>query len=151
MAPLLYLGGLLWVVLGGRRGTFLLGHAYSHGVWFYFPVVFSLKSALGFLGLLLLAAVVAIAKKVRAETSAAVIPAELTIHWRVLWVSLLIFTGVCLLSPLDISIRHFTVPILLLILLLAPLPRMLGHLKGRFVELAAPATLAVLALSCLFT
>jgi hypothetical protein len=151
MAPLLYLGGVLWVVLSGRRGTFLLGHAYPHGVWFYFPVVFALKSALGFLGLLLLAAVAGIGKKVRAETSSVVIPAKLTMHWRVLWISLLVFTSVCLLSPLDISIRHFSVPILLLILLLAPLPRMLGDLKGRFAALAAAATAAALAVGCLFT
>ena len=150
MAPLLYLGGVLWVVLSGRRGTFLLGHAYSHGVWFYFPVVFALKSALGFLGLLMVAAVARIGKKVR-ETNTAVIAAELQVHWRVLWVSLLVFTGVCLLSPLDISIRHFSVPIMLLILLLAPLPRMLGDLKGRFVAPAGVATVGMLALSCLFT
>jgi hypothetical protein len=151
MPPLLYLGGVLWVVLSGRRGTFLLGHAYPHAVWFYFPVVFALKSALGFLGLLLLAAVTGISEKVRGETRVPVIPAQFAPHWRVLWVSLLVFTGVCLLSPLDISIRHFSVPLVLLIMLLAPLPRMLGDLQGRSVALAGAATVVALAMSCLFT
>jgi 4-amino-4-deoxy-L-arabinose transferase-like glycosyltransferase len=151
MPPLLYLGGALWVVLTGRRGTFVLGHAYPHAVWFYFPVVFALKSSLGFLGLLLLAAVTGISKKVRGETSIAVISAQFALHWRVLWVSLLVFTGVCLLSPLDISIRHFSVPLVLLIMLLAPLPRMLGDLQGRSAALAGAATIVALAVSCLFT
>jgi 4-amino-4-deoxy-L-arabinose transferase-like glycosyltransferase len=151
MPPLLYLGGVLWVVLSGRRGTFVLGHAYPHAVWFYFPVVFALKSSLGFLGLLLLSAVTGIGKKVRGETSIAVIPAQFALHWRVLWVSLLVFTGVCLLSPLDISIRHFSVPLVLLIMLLAPLPRLLGDLQSRFVALAGAATVVALAVSCIFT
>jgi hypothetical protein len=66
-------------------------------------------------------------------------------------VSLLVFTGVCLLSPLDISIRHFSVPIVLLIMLLAPLPRMLGELQRRSLALAGAATVVALAVSCLFT
>ncbi|HEY2971824.1 MAG TPA: glycosyltransferase family 39 protein [Pyrinomonadaceae bacterium] len=35
--------------------TFILGKVYPHGVWFYFPVAFAVKSTLGFLILLLLA------------------------------------------------------------------------------------------------
>jgi 4-amino-4-deoxy-L-arabinose transferase-like glycosyltransferase len=153
MPPFLYLRGVFWVLITGRRPTFLLGHAYPHGVWFYFPIVFALKSSLGYLSLLLLTGVAGISRKVRGETNVAMIPAQLAVHWRVLWVSLLVFTGVCLLSPLDISIRHFSVPLVLLILMLAPLPRMLGELRGRThlgATLGAPA-IAALAASCLFT
>jgi hypothetical protein len=59
----------------------------------------------------------------------------------------------CLLSPLDISIRHFTVPIVLLILLLAPLPRMIVELRERTRSGAAlgAAAVTVLVASCLFT
>jgi hypothetical protein len=81
------------------------------------------------------------------------IPERLSAHWRVLWLSLLVFTAVCLLSPLEISIRHFTVPVALLILMLAPLPRMLQELRSRAPlagKLAAAAT-AALVVSCLFT
>jgi hypothetical protein len=153
LPPLLYLRGVLWVLITGKRPTFILGHSYSHGVWFYFPVVFALKSSLGCLSLLLLAGVAGISRKARGETSAAVIPAQVAVHWRVLWVSLLVFTGVCLLSPLDISIRHFSVPIVLLILLLAPVPRMVEELRGRIRSAAALGATAVvtLAASCLFT
>ncbi|MFT4114525.1 phospholipid carrier-dependent glycosyltransferase, partial [Silvibacterium sp.] len=35
--------------------SFVLGKVYEHGVWFYFPVVFVLKSTLGFLALFVLA------------------------------------------------------------------------------------------------
>jgi hypothetical protein len=58
-----------------------------------------------------------------------------------------------LLSRLDISIRHFTVPIALIILLLAPLPRMLKNLRPTrpsFVRLGT-ALVAILAGSCLFS
>jgi 4-amino-4-deoxy-L-arabinose transferase-like glycosyltransferase len=151
MPPLLYLGGMLWVVVGGRRPTFLLGHAYPHAVWFYFPVVFGLKSMLGFLCLLVTVAVAGIGKKVRSETNIAVIPTQLAVHWRVIWVSLLVFTAVCLLSPLAISIRHFSVPLVLLIMLLAPMPRMLGELQQRSARLAGATVVAALALSCLST
>jgi dolichyl-phosphate-mannose-protein mannosyltransferase len=153
LPPVVYLRGVFWVLVTGRRPTFLLGHTYPHGVWFYFPVVFALKSSLGFLSLLLLAGVAGIRGKARRATSVAVIPAQLAVHWRVLWVSLFVFTGTCLLSPLDISIRHFSVPLVLLILLLAPLPRMVSELSGQSRSRAAvgAATLAALAASCLFT
>jgi hypothetical protein len=49
----------------------------------------------------------------------------MTLHWRALWVALLVFTAACMASPLTISIRHFSTPLLLLIVLLAPLPRMI--------------------------
>ena len=54
MPPWLFLRGLAWVLLTAVRPSFLLGHAYPHGVWFYFPVLLVLKSLPGFLGLLVL-------------------------------------------------------------------------------------------------
>jgi len=153
MPPMLYLRSALFVVGTSSRSTFLLGHGYAHGVWFYFPVVFLLKSALGFLGLLVLEmALVFWSKRHKAESVEAV-AAEFAIHWRVLWVSLVVFTCFCLLSQMDISIRHFSVPLLLVTLLLAPLPRMIEKLhasvpmQGRLVGLLA----AALTLSCLLT
>jgi len=153
MPALQYLRGIFWVLISSRRPTFLLGHSYPHGVWFYFPVVFALKSSLGFLITLFLAAVAALARKLRSETRAVLIPPQRALHWRALWVGLLVFTGMCLLSPLDISIRHFSVPLVLLILLIAPLPRMLGELRARTplaAKLGATAV-AVLVASCVLT
>lgn len=151
--PFLYLRGLFWVLISGKRPTFILGHSYPHGVWFYFPVVFALKSPLAFLGLLILSVCAAVSRRRRGEASVAATPCQLGAHWRVLWVSLVVFVGSCLLSPLDISIRHFTVPMVLLILMLAPVPRMLHELRRRTRSGAMLGTAAVVAFaaSCLFT
>jgi Dolichyl-phosphate-mannose-protein mannosyltransferase len=153
MPAWLYLRGILLVLITASRPTYILGHAYQHGVWFYFPVLFVLKCTLGFLGLLALTVIVAFTQKRRDETNTRAIPNEWAIHWRVLWVSLIVFTGFCLLSRLDISIRHFSIPFVLLILLLAPLPRMVERLRRsapNAPRLVAALTV-VLALSCLFT
>ena len=51
------------------------------------------------------------------------------LNWRAVWVSLVVFVAVSMLNRLDISIRHFTIALALLTLLLAPLPRMLLSLR----------------------
>jgi hypothetical protein len=58
----------------------------------------------------------------------AMVSSGMEFHWRALWVFLLVFTAACLASRLDISIRHFAVPLVLLTLLLSPLPGMLASL-----------------------
>lgn len=153
LPPVLYLRGVFVVLLTGRRPTFILGQSYAHGVWFYFPVVFALKSPLGFLLLLPLSLLIALRRQWRRSGSVSAIPSQFAMHWRVLWVSLLLFTGTCMLSPLDISIRHFAVPLVLLVLLLAPVPRMLGELRGpgRSGLSVGGAVVALLAASCLYT
>lgn len=151
MPPWLYLRGVLMVLITGSRPTFILGHSYPHGVWFYFPVLFVLKSPLGFLGLVLLAVVVALSRKRGVPDRSPTISADVAIHWRVLWVSLVVFTAFCLLSRLDISIRHFTIPLVLLILLVAPLPRMVASLERSNLQRVLAATAVALALSCLLT
>jgi hypothetical protein len=61
MPPWKYLRGLIgFAFSAGSRPTYILGHAYSHGVWFYFPALFILKSPLAFLLLLLLASAIAV-------------------------------------------------------------------------------------------
>jgi hypothetical protein len=153
MPPWLYLRGVGMVLLSLSRVTFILGHSYPHGVWFYFPVIFALKSPLGFLGLLVMAVALALMRKRHDHANALVIPSEHAIHWRALLVFLAVFTAFCLLSRLDISIRHFTFPLALIILLLAPLPRMIGNLR-RYAPAQtklAGALASLLAISCLFT
>jgi hypothetical protein len=124
----LYARGLGLMVIMGSRSTYLFGHIYAHGVPFYFPVVFALKSTLSFLLLVLLAAVVGILHR---KSEAVAIPETVRPHWRVLIVGFFVFLAVCLLSRLDISVRHFMVPIVLLILMLAPLLRMIGAFPHR--------------------
>jgi hypothetical protein len=128
MPVAVFLRGLITFAFTASRGTFILGHSYPHGEWFYFPVVFVLKSPLAFLALLLLTLVVSLVVKTRiAQLST--IPQEWELHWRAVWVFLLTYTAACMLSRITISIRHFFIPMILLILLLAPLPPMLAALR----------------------
>jgi Dolichyl-phosphate-mannose-protein mannosyltransferase len=152
MPPWLYFRGFAVFVLESSRGTFILGRSYPHGVWFYFPVLFGLKSTLAFLGLLILAATVAVVAKRRLPRNG-VIPRGKEFHWRALWVFLAVFVAACLLSRLDLSIRHFTVPIALIILALAPLPRALEQLMraGWPAARIAAGLTAVLACASLVT
>lgn len=145
----LYLQGFLLFALTASRPTYLLGKAYPHGVWFYFPVLFVLKSPLAFLGLLVLSLIAAVIARSRRVLG--VIASSSSIHWRVVWVSLLVFTGACMVSRITISIRHFTVPLALLILLLAPLPATLRRLRRSGWPLAQAAgwLTAALAVSCI--
>jgi hypothetical protein len=129
-----YLRGLLgFAFSAASRPTYILGHAYSHGVWFYFPVLFVLKSPLAFLLLLLLAVGIAIFLRRRSAGHPAgqlsAIPSGMELHWRAVWVSLVVFVAVCMVNRLDISIRHFSIALALLPLLLAPLPRILESLQ----------------------
>ena len=129
MPPWIFLQGLATFSFTASRPTYILGHAYPHGVWFYFPILFFLKSPLSFIALLLLALIIAIVVKSHPKTQPPIISPGMEMHWRAVWVFLLVFTVACLLSRLTISIRHFSVPLVLLILLLAPLPRMLRRLQ----------------------
>jgi hypothetical protein len=124
MPPFVYFRGLLFFALSLNRTSFLLGHFYTHGVWFFFPILFLLKSTLAFLLMLALAIPLALIARHKLATGS-VIPSEKRFHWRAVWIFLLVFVAFCMLSRMTISIRHFTIPIVLLILLLAPLPRAL--------------------------
>jgi hypothetical protein len=149
MPPWLLLRGLAWVTITGNRPTFILGHAYPHGVWFYFPALLVIKSTPGFLGLLAAASAFALGGKLLRRPP--VIPAEAATLWRVLWTALVVFGGICVLSHFNVSFRHFTAPLVLMILLLAPLPRMLARVGTAAPKLAwtCGALVAVLAASSL--
>jgi hypothetical protein len=144
----IFLQGLLLFAITASRPTFILGHAYPHGVWFYFPVVFVFKSTLAFLGLLLLASVMAITGKRRSQTS--LISEEMQLHWRAVWVFIFVFTIICILSRLTISIRHFSVPLALMLLLLAPFPKLLQDDGSKIAHAGTWAT-AALAVISIFT
>lgn len=149
----LYSMGVASLLSGSSRPTFILGRHYAHGVWFYFPVAFALKSPLGFLGLLLVLLGVAVAHRFCMTGVHRVIPEGLSAHWRMLWVSLVVFTAVCLLSRINIGIRHFGISIALLILLAAPLPRLLNSLQENHMGISRglQVVVAALALSSLWT
>ncbi len=128
MPPWIYLRGLALFAFTAKPPAYILGHTYPHGVWFFFPVMFLLKSSLAFLLLLVLALVVGLVIKVR-PGRLALIPEGMGLHWRAVWVFLVIYSVACILSRFQFSIRHFSVSFALLILLLAPLPRALNQMR----------------------
>jgi hypothetical protein len=143
-----YLGGVVMFAFGSVRPTYLLGHAYPHGVWFFFPVMMLFKSTLAFLAALALSVTVALVARF-GRTRITAVRSGMEFHWRALWLAMAIITFVCLISPMTISIRHFTVPLALLSLLLAPVPRLLENLRNAGRRWARPAvwiaaTLAVI-------
>ena len=73
-----------------------------------------IEIAAAFLLLLLLALVIAILLKRRSRRTPAAIPSGMELHWRAVWVSLVVFVAACMLNRLDISIRHFLVALALL-------------------------------------
>ncbi len=119
--------GLATFSMMASRPTFILGKPYSHGVWFYFPIVFALKTPLAFLALLLLAVVAGVAAKARLAQPSPV-RQGMELHWRAAWVFFFVLTAACILSRMTISIRHFLTPLALMILLLTPLPQRLEAL-----------------------
>ncbi len=135
MPPWIYLRGLALFAFTGKPHAYILGHSYPHGVWFFFPLLFLLKSPLAFLLLLVLALIVSLVARFRPEClplnpAGQEIPAGRELHWRAVWVFFAVFTAACIVSPFQFTIRHFSVSIALLILLLAPLPRTLHRLRS---------------------
>ncbi len=97
LLPEAYLNGFQRVARLLRAGgdVFILGKMYPTGRWFYFPLVLLVKSTLGFLALLLLAAVTLIVAPItqrRALTSLVIPP--------------LLFLVACLPAKLNLGIRH---------------------------------------------
>ena len=153
MPPWTYFRGLVGFAFGASRPTYVLGNSYPHGVWFYFPVVFLLKSPLAFLALLVLSLAFFVLGNLRSRNEFASVADGTQLHWRALWMFLLVFTAACILSQLDLSIRHFSVPLALLILTLSALPRMISSLRRSNWPLANAArwTTVALAVVLLFT
>lgn len=143
-----YVRGLIGFAVAASRPTYVLGHSYAHGVWFYFPIIFLLKSPLPFLALLVITLVVWAAARPLKKGGAPLVRKGTELDWRALWVSFLVFTAACLLSRLDLSIRHLSVPLALLVLMVARLPMMAGLLRASGSSLGRAAELTAVALAC---
>jgi len=108
LLPESYLFGLCDVInVGNWSPTFILGKVFTHGVWYYFPVVLAIKLTLGMMGLLLVAA-------------AAFFPGRFppTRELFFLIVPAAIYLTTAIASPLNIGIRHI-LPVLPFLILLA--------------------------------
>ncbi len=97
--PESYLYGLADVRLTANYYTsYVLGKVYAHGVWFYFPVAFLIKSTVGVLGLLLLSLVVIVTRRLD--------------RWReilFLIIPVIFYLVVALTVGMNIGVRHILV------------------------------------------
>ncbi|HEX7157526.1 MAG TPA: glycosyltransferase family 39 protein [Edaphobacter sp.] len=94
--PESYLYGLADVrAMANGMPSYIFGKVYDHGVWFYFPAVLTIKSTLGFLGLVVVAFAAVIAGRLR--------------RWReILFVLVpaVVYFWVAMGSSLNIGARH---------------------------------------------
>jgi Dolichyl-phosphate-mannose-protein mannosyltransferase len=96
LLPESYLYGLVDVLrVGIATPTYIFGKVYAHGLWFYFPVLLSLKWSIGLLGLLALAIYAFAAGRVHRprEVFFLVLPA-------------VFYLAVAMAGPLNIGVRH---------------------------------------------
>lgn len=94
--PESYLYGLADVMdVADSSSSYIFGKVYRHGVWFYFPAAFAIKSTVAFLALLLLAAAAVATRKWS--------------HWRemlFLTIPVALYMAVAMSSGLNIGHRH---------------------------------------------
>ena len=99
LVPESYLYGLVDVRLTADYYTsYVLGKVYAHGVWFYFPIVFLIKSTVGVLLLFLLTLVVIATRRLN--------------HWReitFLVVPTIFYLLVAMTVGMNIGVRHMLV------------------------------------------
>jgi 4-amino-4-deoxy-L-arabinose transferase-like glycosyltransferase len=142
--PVIYSLGVGHTLHALPRTSYLLGKSYPHGTAAYFPTLFVYKMPLAYLALTLLlfvAALVCLAFRKRAGSAIAGRPDQLY----GLMVLLLVFTCASLASPLNIGIRHFSVPIAVLTVLLALLVPLARRIPWPAVRKTAFLLLAVAA------
>jgi hypothetical protein len=142
------LAGAYLILAPNRPAAFLMGHSFPHGTWLFFPVLFLVKSIPVFLAFLGSTLVLGLWSRQRKTRLISNVPVRYQLHWRFVWVALSVYATVCVFSKLNISVRHFTIPIALVILLMTPLPRLIGNLSvfGKRIPRIAGAVVAVLAL-----
>jgi hypothetical protein len=96
LLPESYLMGMTDIHYAAQQyPIFLLGHDYAHGVWWYFPVALSIKTSLGLIGLVVLAGIALIGRRLRRgrELAYLVVPGA-------------IYLTVAILSGMNIGTRH---------------------------------------------
>jgi 4-amino-4-deoxy-L-arabinose transferase-like glycosyltransferase len=96
LLPESYLMGMTDIHYAAQQyPIFLLGHDYPHGVWWYFPVALSIKTTLGLIGLVVLAGIALISRRLRLgrEFAYLVVPGA-------------IYLAVAILSGMNIGTRH---------------------------------------------
>ena len=98
--PESYLMGMVDIrVFAKYFNTFILGTWYPHGVWWYFPVTISIKTTLGFIGLVLLAGFAIVTGKLGKGPN----HSRALVYVLFVWVAYLATAGI---NGLNIGVRH---------------------------------------------
>ncbi len=96
LLPESYLMGITDIHYAAQQyAIFLLGHDYPHGVWWYFPIALSIKTTLGLIGLVVLAGIALISRRLRQGRKLAY-----------LFVPGAIYLTAAILSGMNIGTRH---------------------------------------------
>jgi 4-amino-4-deoxy-L-arabinose transferase-like glycosyltransferase len=101
------------------RSSYFLGKIYSHGTVLYFPTLYLLKMPIGFVFLSALLMVLPLSVLSSGIVRVRGPAPERLPHRRALTVLLAVFTAAALWSPLNLGIRHISVPIASLTVLIA--------------------------------
>ncbi|MGB9456782.1 MAG: glycosyltransferase family 39 protein [Bryobacteraceae bacterium] len=109
LLPESYLYGFVDVrYMVGYYPSYIFGKVYPHGVWFYFPSAFAIKSTIPFLALLVLAAVAIATGKLRDWRAIVFLSVPAAIHF-----------AVATSSTINIGLRHILPVYVFLIVLVA--------------------------------
>lgn len=127
------------------RTTYLLGTTYARGTALYFPVLFVFKMPIGYLLLVVLLVILAALSLMKKRQYADATLSSEPDHLRALLVLFCVYTAASVSSPLNIGIRHFSVPIATLTVLLSTLVPLARNLAWPVIRKGAVA-MAVLAL-----
>ena len=137
--PIIYFLGVGHTLHALPRTSYLLGRTYAHGTAVYFPALFAYKMPLAYLFLAALLVVLTIAYLLRARSKTGEEVQAYPNHLRGLVLLFVLFTAASLTSPLNIGIRHISVPIATLTVLLAlavPLASAIFNSAARKIALA---------------
>lgn len=153
----LYLGGIGYLNAGLTRPVYLFGRHHGHGVWYYFPAITFFKLAPGEVLLLFILATLAALRlwhehlKEEPATAPPLFSHASRIRLRALMSFLLVFSAAAMRSKLNIGVRHISVPLSILVVLLALLVPYVGTIASPQKRKLTFAAVVVLAFSCLVT
>ena len=116
---ILYCLGVGLTLRSLARPTYLLGRVYPHGTLWYFPTQFLYKMTPGFLCLTLLLICLLIWKRIGSKQQVSNDGQDHILHVRALGLTLFIFTLAAVASPLNLGIRHISVSIAALTVLIS--------------------------------
>ncbi|HEX4997496.1 MAG TPA: glycosyltransferase family 39 protein [Terriglobia bacterium] len=158
--PILYFLGVGATLRGMSRATYLLGKIYDGGTWTYFPALFGFKMTPGFLCLVILLLAVMVwnvaitSAPTRRKTwgdSGQKPNHDAGYHAKALIALCVTFGVAAIASPLNIGIRHISIPIASLTILVGLVPAAIASLPHHRMRLALNGIAVAAVASCVWS